>query len=121
MSVSMYDASVPVFRQMLGALDSILDKAAAHAEAKKIDPTVFTNARLSPDMLPFTRQIFIATDFAKGATARLVGAEPPKYEDTETTFAELKARIKKTLDYIATLKPAQFENAATRDVVIPLR
>jgi hypothetical protein len=72
-------------------------------------------------MLPFTRQIFIATDFAKGATARLVGIEPPKYEDTETTFAELKARIKKTLDFIATLKPAQFESAATRDVTIPLR
>src|SRR6201996_579162 len=121
MSVSMYDASVPVFRQMLGALDSILDKAAAHAEAKKIDPLVFTNGRLSPDMLPFTRQIFIATDFAKGASARLCGVEVPKYEDTETTFAELKARIQKTLDFLATLKPAQFDGAETRDVTIPMR
>jgi len=121
MPLSLYDASVPVFRQMLGALAAIIDKAAAHAEAKKIDPAVLINARLYPDMFPFLRQVFIATDFAKGASARLAGVEVPKFEDTETTFAELKARIQKTLDFIATLKPAQFEGAETRDVTIPLR
>lgn len=119
--MSLYHATIPVFRQMLGALSAIIDKAAAHAEAKKIDPAVFTNGRLSPDMFPFTRQITIATDHAKGASARLAGVEVPKFEDTETTFAELKARIEKTLDFIATLKPAQFDGAETRDVTIPLR
>jgi hypothetical protein len=121
MSLSMYDASVPVFRQMLSALIAIMDKAAAHAEAKKIDQLVFTNGRLSADMFPFTRQIFVASDFAKGATARLAGAEVPKYEDTATTFAELQARLKKTLDFIATFKPAQFEGAESRDIVIQMR
>ncbi|HVZ00597.1 MAG TPA: DUF1993 domain-containing protein [Dongiaceae bacterium] len=121
MSVSLYHASVPVFRQMLGALSSIMDKAAAHAEARKIDPSVFVNGRLFPDMFPFTRQVTIAADFAKGASARLAGIEVPKFEDTETTFPELKARIRKTLDFLATLKPAQFEGAEARDVTIPLR
>lgn len=119
--MSLYHATIPVFRQMLGALSAIMDKAAAHAEAKKIDPSVFTSGRLAPDMLPFTRQIFIATDFAKGASARLCGIEVPKYEDTETTFAELKARIRKTLDFLGTLKQAQFDGAEARDVTIPLR
>jgi hypothetical protein len=119
--MSLYHATIPVFRQMLGALAGIMDKAAAHAEAKKIDPSVFTNGRLSPDMFPFTRQIMIATDFAKGASARLCGFEAPKFDDTETTFSELKARIAKTLDYIATLKPEQFNGAETRDVTIQLR
>ena len=119
--MSLYHATIPVFRQMLGALSTIMDKAAAHAEAKKIDPAVFTNGRLSPDMFPFTRQIMIATDHAKGASARLAGVEVPKFEDTETTFAELKARIQKTLDFLATLKPAQFDGAETRDVTIQLR
>jgi hypothetical protein len=93
----------------------------AHAEAKKIDPGVFTNARLIPDMLPFTRQVMIATDHAKGASARLSGVEIPKFEDTETTFPELKARIQKTLDFIAGLKPAQFEGSDARDVTITLQ
>ena len=119
--MSLYHATIPVFRQMLGALSAIMDKAAAHAEAKKIDPAVFTSGRLSPDMFPFTRQVTIATDHAKGASARLAGVEVPKFEDTETTFAELKERIQKTLDFIATLKPAQFDGAETRDVTIPLR
>jgi hypothetical protein len=119
--MSLYHATIPVFRQMLGALSTIIDKAASHAEAKKIDPSVFTNGRLSPDMFPFTRQVLIATDFAKGASARLCGVEPPKYEDTETSFADLKARIGKTLDFIATLKPEQFDGAETRDVTIQLR
>ena len=121
MPLSLYDASVPVFRQMLGALSACLDKAIAHSEAKKIDQTVFATARLFPDMLPFTRQVMIATDFAKGASARLAGVEVPKFEDTETTLAELKARIEKTLAFLDTLKPAQFDGAETRAVTIPLR
>jgi hypothetical protein len=118
---TMYQASVPVFRQMLGALNACIDKAIAHAEAKKIDPAVFPQSRLYPDMLPFTRQITIACDFAKGASARLAGVEVPKFEDTETTLPDLKARIAKTLDFIGTLKPAQFDGAETRDITIPLR
>ena len=121
MPLSMYDASVPVFRQMLGALDACIEKTIAHAEAKKIDPTVFATARLFPDMFAFTRQVMIATDFAKGASARLAGVEVPKFEDSETTLPELKARIAKTLAFLETLKPAQFEGADTRAVTIPLR
>lgn len=121
MSLSMYDASVPVFRQMLSALSSIIDKTIAHAEAKKIDQAVYANARLYPDMFPFSRQIGVATDFAKGASARLAGVDVPKFEDTEVTLADLKARLQKTLDFIATLKPEQFAGAETRDITIQLR
>jgi len=121
MSLSMYDASVPVFRQLLSALNSIIDKTIAHAEAKKIDPAVFASARLYPDMFPFTRQITVATDFAKGASARLAGVEVPKFEDTETSLSDAKARLQKTQDFIATLKPAQFDGAETRDITIQLR
>jgi hypothetical protein len=121
MSLSLYDASVPVFRQLLSSLDTIIDKTIAHAEAKKIDPAVFATARLYPDMFPFTKQIDVATDFAKGASARLAGAEVPKFEDTEATLGDAKARLKKTQDFIATLKPAQFDGAETRDITIQLR
>jgi hypothetical protein len=121
MSPAMYNASVPVFRQMLSALGSIIDKTIAHADAKKIDQAVYAAARLYPDMFPFSRQIGVATDFAKGASARLAGVEVPKFEDTEVTLADLKARLQKTLDFIATLKPAQFEGAETRDITIQLR
>jgi hypothetical protein len=117
----MYNASVPVFRQMLAALSGIIDKTIAHAEAKKIDPAVYAAARLYPDMFPFTRQIGIATDFAKGASARLAGVEVPKFEDNEVTLADLKARLQKTLDFIATLKPEQFAGAEMRDITIQLR
>jgi hypothetical protein len=119
--MSLYHATIPVFRQMLGGLASIMDKAAAHAEAKKIDAMVFTSGRLAPDMFPFTRQVMIATDFAKGASARLCGVDVPKFEDTETTFAELKGRIQKTLDFLSTFTPAKFDGAETRDITIPLR
>jgi hypothetical protein len=122
MSPSLYDASVPVFHQMLSALDAIIDKAIAHAEAKKIDPSVFATARLYPDMFPFSKQITVATDFAKGPSARLAGVEVPKFEDNaETSLSDAKARLKKTQDFIATLKPAQFEGAETRDITIQLR
>jgi uncharacterized protein len=121
MSSAMYNASVPVFRQMLSALASIIDKTIAHADAKKIDQAVYAGARLYPDMFPFSRQIGVATDFAKGASARLAGVEVPKFEDTEVTLADLKARLQKTIDFIGTLNPEQFAGAETRDITIQLR
>ena len=116
----MYALSVPIFDRYLGNLINILDKAAAHAAERKIDDTVFTSMRLYPDMFPFTRQIFIAADFAKGASARLAGVEVPKYEDNEKTFAELKARCQKTRDFLATLKPEQFEGSEKKIITIPI-
>jgi hypothetical protein len=120
MTMSMYRASVPVFLQMLPCLSAILDKAAAHAAAKKIDPVVFVDARLYPDMFPLSRQIQIATDFAKGACARLAGVEPPKYADSERTLDELKARIAKTLDFINEFKPSQIDGSEERDISLTL-
>ena len=116
MTISMYQASVPVFKRILDNLDHIIDKAAADAETRKIDPAVFLQARLAPDMLNFIRQVLIAADFAKGTAARLAGVEVPKYEDNEASFADLKARIKKTQDYIATFKPAQIDGSEERAV-----
>ncbi|MES2537550.1 MAG: DUF1993 domain-containing protein [Pseudomonadota bacterium] len=116
MTISMYAASVPVFKQMLNSMSDILDLAEAHATAKKIDPNALLQARLFPDMLPFTRQILIATDFAKGACARLAGAEIPKYDDTEQTFADLKARIAKTIAFIDTLAAARIDGSEEREV-----
>jgi uncharacterized protein len=120
MTINIYQASVPLFLQTLGALSNILTKAAAHAEAKKIDPSIFINARLSPDMYALARQVQITTDHAKGAAARLANVEVPSFPDTETTFAELQARIAKTVDYVKSLKPAQFEGAETRDVTLKI-
>ncbi len=120
MSFNIYQASVPAFLQTLGALSGILTKAATYAETKKIDPSVLINARLAPDMFPLARQIQIATDHAKGASARLAGVEMPSYPDTETTFADLQARIAKTVEFVKSLKPAQFETAATREVVLKI-
>ena len=118
MSISMYQASVPVFIRILTNLSGILDKAAADAEARKIDPAVFLNARLAPDMFTFTRQLQIAADFAKGASARLAGLEVPKYEDDEKTIAELKARIDKTIAFVKTLKAAQIDGSEDREIVL---
>ena len=109
MTTSLYQASVPVFQRMLGNLQAILEKAAAHAQAKKIDESVLLNSRLYPDMLAMGRQVQIAADFAKGACSRLAGQDVPKYEDSEKTFAELIARIDRTLAHIATFKPAQID------------
>jgi hypothetical protein len=120
MQISMYNLSVPVFDRSLGNLMNILDKAAAYATEKKIDDTVLTSMRIFPDMFPFTRQIFIAADFAKGASARLAGVELPKYDDTEKTFAELKARCQKTRDFLATLTPEQFEGSEQKLITIPI-
>ena len=120
-AISMYQASAPRFVNSLNNLSVLLDKAQAHCEARKIDPLVLAACRLYPDMLPFTRQIGIACDSAKGAVARLAGVEIPKHEDVEATFAELKARIAKTVAFIQTIKPAQVDGSEDRDIVLKLR
>jgi hypothetical protein len=116
MTFSMYSASVPVFKQILNSLAAIIDKAEAHAAAKKIEPAALLQARLFPDMFPFARQIQIAADFAKGAAARLAGAEVPKYEDDEQSFADLKERIAKTVAFIDSLPQDGIEASAQRDI-----
>ncbi len=120
MTLSMYQASVPVFLHTLSALTGILDKAAAHAAQRKIEPSVLLNARLFPDMFAFVRQVQLAADFAKGASARLAGIEVPKFADTESTLDELKARIAKTVDFLKTLKPGQIDGSESRDITIPI-
>ena len=121
MAISMYQASAPRFANMLNNLSALLDKAQAHCEAKKIDPLVLTACRLYPDMLPLTRQITIACDTAKGAVARLAGAEIPKHEDIEKTLEELKARIAKTVAFVGTFKPAQLDGSEEKTIVLKLR
>jgi hypothetical protein len=117
----MYTLSAPVFVRMLRNLETVLDKGAAYATARKIDPAVLVNARLFPDMFPLSAQVRIAGDFAKGAVARLTGNEPPKYEDNEATFDDLKARIANTIAYVESFKPEQFADAATRTVTMKMR
>jgi len=121
MSPSMSQASVAVFLQGLGALSEILAKAAAHAEARKIDPSVLVAARLYPDMLPLSRQVQIAADFAKGTVARLAGEEPPKWADDEATFDQLRARIARTIEFVKSVPTAAVDAGATRDVTITMR
>lgn len=121
MPLSLYQASVPVFRQILGALDGLLDKAEAYAAERKIDPSVLLQTRLFPDMFPLVRQVQIACDHAKGAAARLAGVAVPSYEDTEATLAELKARIARTLAFVDGFKPAQIDGAEERPVTLKLR
>jgi hypothetical protein len=116
----MYEASVPPFLQMLSSLSAILEKAEAHALSRKIEPGVLLNTRLTPDMFPLMRQVQLVTDFAKGAAGRLAGVELPKYDDTETSFTELKARIAKTADFLHSLKPAQIDGSETREITIPI-
>jgi hypothetical protein len=117
----MHSFSVPVFVKTLGNLSAILAKAAAHAEQKKFDPEVLVNMRLAPDMFPLLRQVRIACDFAKGAAARLAGEEPPKWEDSETTIAELQARIARTIDFVQAFDPARFDGAEARTVTLTIR
>ena len=121
MALSMYQASTPVFVRMLGNLSVILGKAAAYAETKKIDPSVFINARLAPDMLPLSFQVQIACDSAKGCAARLAGIEIPSHPDTETTFAELQARISKTIDVLQSVSAAQIDGSEERTITLKLR
>jgi uncharacterized protein len=118
MTISMYEASVPVLLRFLGNLDKWLDKAQAHADLKKFDSGVLVHSRLAPDMLDLASQIQIVSDNAKGCVARLTGAEPPKYEDNEVSLADLKARIAKTAAYVASFKPEQFKDSETRDIVL---
>ena len=121
MTISMYQASVPVFIRMLTNLKGVLQKGAAHAQAKKFDESVLINARLSPDMFPLIKQVHIATDFARGTGARLSGAEPPSYEDNEKSLAELIARVERSIEYLRTLKPAAIDGSETREIVRPVR
>ena len=116
MKISMYEASVPAISRSLNNLAAILEKAAAHAEAKKIDPPVLMNSRLFPDMFPLAKQVQLASDIAKAGTARLTGAEPPSFADNEASFPELVERLRKTVSYLETLKPEQFEGVEDRTV-----
>ncbi|HTB03196.1 MAG TPA: DUF1993 domain-containing protein [Bradyrhizobium sp.] len=118
--MSIYDATVPAFLQILGGLTGILTKAEAHCKAKNIAPEVLLSARLYPDMLPFSKQIQLACDFAAKSCARLAQVEVPTTPDTEKTFDELKQRLAKTIDYLKAFKPAQFDGADARDVSFPV-
>lgn len=120
MSNFMYIASVSPIIHSLTNLRLILEKAATHAEAKKIDPSVLINARLYPDMFPLSRQVQIATDVAKGVVSRLAGLEPPKYEDNESTFPELIARLDKTIALLESFKPEQIDGSEDRTITLPM-
>jgi hypothetical protein len=120
MSLSMSQASVSIYAQQLNSLLSLLDKAAEHCRAKGVNPSELIGAQLAPDMFPLSRQIQIATDQAKGATARLSGREIPKFEDTETTFDELKARIAKTLDFIKSVPALEIDGSEEKDITLPI-
>ena len=121
MAISMYSASTPIFVRLLGNLSVWLDKAAAHAEAHKFDVSVLLTDRLYPDMLPFTRQVQIACDAAKGAAARLAGMEVPRWEDNETTIEQLKERIQRTIDFVKSVPAAQIDGSESRPITIPMR
>jgi uncharacterized protein len=118
--MSFYDATVPALLQILGSLTGILTKAEAHCKAKNIQPEVLLGARLYPDMLPLSRQIQLACDFAAKGCARLTQSEVPSTPDTEKTFDELTARLARTIDYVKTFKPEAFEGAEARDVSFPV-
>jgi hypothetical protein len=116
MSISMYQASVPVFSNMLGALSKVLAKGEANILERKIDPAVILSGRLAPDMLPLTKQVQIASDHAKFAPSRLAGRDAPRFEDTEQTFAELQARIARTVDYLATFAAADIDGSEDKAI-----
>jgi hypothetical protein len=117
----MYQASAPRFANTLKNLSTILDKAQAHVDAKKLDAAALTSYRLYPDMFPMLRQVQAACDTAKGAVARLAGVEAPKHEDTEQTFADLKARIAKTIAFIQSVQPAQVDGSEEKEIVLKMR
>jgi uncharacterized protein len=120
MTISMSSASLPIFKTVLENLGHILDKAAAHVEARKFDPAVMLQYRLAPDMLPFTKQIQIACDGAKYGAARIAGIEAPKHEDNETSFPELKARIQRTLDWLATVPAEKIDGTEDKEITFPV-
>ena len=118
--MSFYEASVPAFLQILGSLSGILTKVEAHCAAKNIQPEVLLGARLYPDMLPLSKQIQLACDFSSKGCARLAHVDVPSTPDTEKTFEELRQRLAKAIDYLKTLKPAQFEGGDGREVTFPV-
>ncbi|NML45663.1 DUF1993 domain-containing protein [Ramlibacter sp. G-1-2-2] len=120
MTMSMYSASVPVFQHMLKNLVHILDKGEQSAAARKLDPTALTTYRLAPDMLPFTKQIMIACDAAKLGVARISGLEAPKFDDSEASFPELKDRVQKTLDWLATVPASALDGTEDKDITFPI-
>jgi hypothetical protein len=117
--MSFYDSAVPAYLQMLGSLSASLTKAEAYATAKTIEPATLLGTRLFPDMLPLSRQVQLACDFATKGVARLTGSDVPSVPDTETTFADLQQRIAKTIEYLKTFTPAQFNGAETREITFP--
>ncbi len=121
MSLSMHSASVPVFVRMLTNLNHWLDKAEAHAAAKKFDPAVLLGARLAPDMLPLVKQVQIACDAAKFGVARLAGVEAPKFDDTEATLGELRERVLKTIAFVQSVPAAKIDGSETRAISVPRR
>ena len=118
MTLSMHQASVPLFQQGLKALAAILDKAEAQCAERKIDPAVLLTDRLAPDMFTFTKQVQLACDFAKNCAARLAGREPPKFEDNETSMAQLKERIARALDYVGSVPAAEIDGSETRTITL---
>lgn len=117
MTLSMYQASVPVFKQMLGGLSGVLAKAEAHAATRKIEPVVLLQSRLYPDMFALLRQVQVACDFAKSVSARIAGVDVPSFEDKEESFADLQARIAKTLAFVDSLSAAQIDGSEERRIV----
>ena len=121
MTISMYAASVPLFRRSMTALAKVLEKGAAFAEAKKIDPSVLLQSRLAPDMFPLVGQVQLVSDHAKGSLSRLAGVEAPKYADDEKTFAELQARLARTQDFIGTFPAEKIDGSEEREIVLKMR
>ncbi|BBD70230.1 hypothetical protein NIES4072_65960 [Nostoc commune NIES-4072] len=121
MTISMYQALIPVSIRTLNNLTNILEKGSAYAETKKIDPNVLINSRLSPDMFPLSKQVQIASDIVNRGAARLAGIEPPKFEDNETTFGQLIDRIQKTISYLNTFKPEQIDGSEEREITLQMR
>jgi uncharacterized protein len=120
MTISMYKASVPIFVQFLTSLSALLDKAAAYAEAKKVEPSVLLNTRLAPDMFPLVRQVRAATDHAINGCGRLAGAQLPTFSNAEATIPELKDRIAKTIDFLKSLKPEQIDGSEDKEIKFTL-
>lgn len=116
MTISLYAASLPLFKQMLNSMDAVLSKAEEHAVARKIDPDALLQARLFPDMFPLLRQVQVATDFARGVSARLAGVDVPVFEDNQHTFADLHQLISKSLAFIDTIKPEQVDGQENRQI-----
>jgi uncharacterized protein len=121
MSITLHSASVPIFTRMLGNLLTWFDKAEAHAAAKKFDPSVLLATRLAPDMLSFTTQIQIACDTAKFGVSRIAGVDAPKFDDKEATFAELRERVRKTIDFVASVPASQIDGKEEAELIVPRR